>query len=194
MKVPSRKIAQILIIFAIGSLSFLLAMGAWRGKTQKKQEVPETPSTEAEMKLTDMEFTEMQQGRKFWTMHASEAQYFQDQQKTLLKTVQVTFYLEKTGEEVHIESSEGILYAGTKNIELRGAVRAHFPREYVANMEKALYDHQKRLIWSDEPVQVSGPGLELEGQHWEYRIPEHATTLSGGIKASLIASRLRIEN
>jgi len=116
MQVPSRKIVQVLVVLIIGSLSLLLAAGVWKGKTQKKQEVPEAAPVDAEMKLTDMEFTEMQQGRKFWTLHASEAQYFQDQQKTLLKAVQVTFFIEKTGEEVCIESREGILYAGTKNI------------------------------------------------------------------------------
>ncbi len=194
MTVNSRKIAQILIILIIGSLSLLLVGGVWKGKSQNNRpQAPDTSSTDAEMKLTDMEFTEMQHGKRFWTLSASEAKYFQDQQKTLLKAVHLTFYLEKTGEEIHLTSNEGVLYAGTKNIELKGAVHAALPRDYEVNMDKALYDHQKKLIWSDEAVQISGPGLDLEGGQWEYRIPDHVASLGGGIKASLVGAQLRID-
>ncbi len=194
MKVLSSKIAQILILLVIFGLSLILVGGVWKGKAQKNQrEVPEAAAPDAEMKLTNMEFTEMQHGQKFWTLSASEARYFQDQQRTLLTGVHLTFYLDKDGEEIHVTSREGILYAGTKNIELSGEVHSSLPREYVVDMEKAVYEHQKRTIWSDTPVRISGPGLELEARNWEYRIPIHTAFLGGGIKASLVGAKLAID-
>jgi LPS export ABC transporter protein LptC len=189
-----RKIVQILIALIIVGLSLALAAGMWRGKSQKVKEVapPETCAPDAEMKLTDMEFTETQQGKRFWTLCASEAKYFQEQQRTALKTVHLTFHLEKD-QEIQVESKEGIMYAGTKNIELRDSVRAILPDGYVMTMDRAFYDHQKNLVSSDVPIHISGPGVELEGNTLEYKIPDHVATLSGGVKASLVGAEIKID-
>ena len=127
------KLAQFFVVVVIVGLSLVLAAGIWKGKSrQVQQEVQQDSPADAEMKLTDMEFTEMQEGKRFWTLRASEAKYFQDQQKTLLQAVRLTFYTEK-GEEIHVQSREGVLHTETKDIELMGDVRAELPNEYVAN-------------------------------------------------------------
>ena len=96
------KLAQFFVIMVIVALSLVLAAGIWKGKSRPvKQVAQQAPPSDAEMKLKDMEFTEMQEGRKFWTLWASEAKYFQDQQKTLLLAVRLTFYQDKSDEEIH---------------------------------------------------------------------------------------------
>lgn len=194
MKIQTGRIVQTFIIVIVAGLCLVLAAGVWRGKSQRnKQTAPEARTTDAEMKLTDMEFTEMEHGKRFWKLKASEAEYFQEQQKTLLRSVHLTFFLEKAGEEIRLESQEGILYAGTKNIELRGSVRAVLPKDYTIMMQKALYDHQKRTVGSDEGVRISGPGLELEGGRWEYSIPGHSASIGGGVRVSMVEAELEIE-
>ncbi|MHC1727861.1 MAG: LPS export ABC transporter periplasmic protein LptC [Syntrophobacteraceae bacterium] len=194
MKIQTGRIVQAFIILIVAGLALVLAAGVWRGKSQRnRQNIPEAKTTDAEMKLTDMEFIEMEHGKRFWKLSASEAEYFQDQQKTLLRTVHLTFYLEKAGEEIRIESQEGILYAGTKNIELRGSVRAVLPRDYIILMEKAIYDHQERTVGSEDRVRISGPGLELEGGRWEYSIPGHVAAVDGGVKVSMVGAELKID-
>ena len=194
MKITAGRIAQAFILLVIAGLSLVLVVGMWRGKAHKnQQQVAQTCPTDPEMKLTDMEFTEMQHGKRFWTLCASEAKYFQDEQKTFLQSVHLTFYLDKGGEEIQLYSKEGVLHAGTKNIELHGAVRAELPRGYVVTMDKALYDHQKRLVWSEVPVNISGPGLDLDGKNWEYKIPEQTALIGGGVHASLVTSKLKLD-
>jgi LPS export ABC transporter protein LptC len=188
------KVAQVFVILVIVGLCLVLAAGIWKGKTRPvPQEVQQDCPVEAEMKLTDMEFTEMQEGKRFWTLCASQAKYFQDQQKTLLETVRLTFYVDKTGEEIHITSREGILHAGTKDIELRGDIRAELPRQYVVTTDTAYYTHSGRTVQSDDPVHISGPGLELDGRGWNYKIAEHVAEVGGQIKASLVVGSLKIE-
>lgn len=140
---------------------------------------------EAEMKLTDMEYTEMQDGKKSWTLKALEAKYFQSDQKTGLSSVRLTFYLEG-GDEIRLESREGTLHAGTKDIELWGMVQAVLPRGYLLSTEKALYDHARRVIFSNTMVQLTGPDVTLQGNRWEYRIPDHRAILEGGVRASMV--------
>jgi LPS export ABC transporter protein LptC len=188
------KLAQFFVIMVIVALILVLAAGIWKGKSrQTQQNAQQACPSDAEMKLTDMEFTEMQEGKRFWTLCASEAKYFQDQQKTLLQAVRLTLYLEKTGEEIHLESREGVLHAGTKDIDLSGNIRVALPREYVLTTEKAHYTHSNRMVESDDPVHISGPGLELDGNRWKYRIADHVAKVDGKVTASLIVSNLRIE-
>jgi len=189
-----RKLAQFLVIMIIAALSIVLAAGVWRGRSRPIQQVSQQVcTTDAEMKLKDMEFTEMQEGKRFWTLCASEAKYFQDQQKTILHEVRLTFYLEKTGEEIHLESREGVLHAGTKDIDLSGDIRVTLPREYVVTTQTAHYTHSNRIVESDVPVHISGPGLELDGNRWKYKIADHVARVEGKVMASLVVNNLRID-
>jgi len=180
----SRKLAQgVLLAVALG-LGLVLVVGGWKGKTQQEDRAaPTGEATEAEMKLTDMEYTEMQGGRRLWTIKASEARYFQGEQKTVLKSVLLTFYLNE-GDEIHLESQQGILYAGTKNIELWDTVHAMLPQGYEFSTERAFYEHEKAMISSEASIGISGPDLKLRGDRWQYRIPEHRAILEGGIQAT----------
>jgi len=181
----SRKLAQsVILAIALGS-SLVLAVGIWRGKTQQGERVvPAGEATEAEMKLTDMEYTEMQSGRRLWTIKASEARYLQAEQKTALKSVLLTFFMEE-GDEIHLESQQGMLYAGTKNIELWDSVRAMLPQGYEISTERAFYEHERETISSETSIRVAGPDLDLRGNRWQYRIPEHKAVLEGEIEATL---------
>jgi len=188
------KLAQVFIIMIVLALSVVLAVGVWKGKSrQVQQEAQQTSPADAECKLKDMEFTEMQEGKKFWTLCASEAKYFQEQQKTLLLAVRLTFYLDKSDEQIHLESREGVLHAGTKDIELKGDIRVTLPRDYVVTTETAHYTNGDRIVQSDDPVHISGPGLELDGKTWKYKIPDHVAKVNGNVTASLVVKDLRIE-
>jgi len=184
----SRNFVQSVILVLVLGLSVVLSVEIWKGKFQSGERVVAadgaTGAAEAEMKLTDMEYTEMQGGRRLWTIKASEAKYFQEEQKTVLKSVLLTLFL-KEGDEIHLESQQGILYAGTKNIELWDSVHAMLPQGYELLTERAFYEHERETISSETGIRILGPDLELQGDRWHYRIPEHRAVLEGGIKASL---------
>ena len=184
MAVSRKWVQNVVLAIALGS-SLMLAVGIWRGKTQQDERVaPAGEATEAEMKLTDMEYTEMESGRRLWTIKASEARYFQAEQKTALQSVLLTFFMQE-GDEIQLESRQGVLYAGTKNIELWDSVRAVLPQGYELSTERAFYEHERETISSETSIRLEGPDLKLQGSRWQYRIPEHKAVLEGGIEATL---------
>lgn len=186
------KLAQVFILLIIVTLSAILAAGIWRKKVRPAdKEAKHAASTEEEMKLKDMKFTEMQEGKRYWTLHASEAKYFQDEQKTLLQHVHLIFYLDKDG-LLQLTSREGVLYAGTKNIDLKGDIRVELPHDYVATLQTAHYLHDEKIVESGDPVHLSGPGLSLDGNMWKYRINDHIAEVDGKITASVVLGDLRI--
>jgi LPS export ABC transporter protein LptC len=187
------KLVQVFILLIIVSLCVVLAAGVWRKKTQPVgKPAKQTAPAEEAMKLKDMKFTEMQEGKRYWTLHATEAKYFQDEQKTLLLNVHLTFYLDKAGEELQLTSKEGVLFAGTKNIDLKGDIRVQLPHDYVATMQTAHYVQRKKLVESGDPVHLSGPGLTLDGNMWKYSVNDHTAEVDGKVTASLVLGELRI--
>lgn len=185
MKVSKRLLQSSALLVALG-LILVFIFGVWKGKSQKELQGSQTADkSDAEMKLSDMEYTELQQGKRLWTIRAAEAKYFQDDQKTLLTDVHINFFLEN-GEEIQLESQKGALHPGTKNIELWDAVRAVLPRGYRLSTERIAYDHLKQTIASDTRVKLAGPDVQLEGNLWEYRIPDNKAVVEGGVQGELV--------
>jgi len=184
----SHRIAKAAILMVALGLTVVLGVGIWRGKVQQdrlESAAATEPVPEAAMRLADMEYTEMQQGRRIWTLKASEARYFQEEQKTELTAVRVTFFLEN-GEEVLLEGEEGILFAGSKNIELRKAVQAILPDGYVVTTDRAFYDHAVRTLSSETALELAGPDILLKGARWRYLFLEEMGVLEGGVTAKVV--------
>jgi LPS export ABC transporter protein LptC len=183
--VLSRKLAQGIVLAVALGVTAVLVTGILKGTAQKEQQQKDLldDAPEAEMKLTDMEYTEMQGGRRVWSLKASEARYYQDDQKTQLKSVHLTFFFEN-GEEAYLESNQGVLYAGTKNIEVWDAVRAKLPRGYELATERAFYEHERKVIYSQSPIEISGSEVQINGSHWKYDIQEHKAAIEGEVRAT----------
>ena len=187
MKV-SRRFVWFSVLGVVVLLALVSVRGHWKGKAARENRVAAgDEASDAEMKLTDMEYTEMEKGRRAWTLRADEAKYYQDDQKTALTRVRLRFFLQNE-EEIHLESKHGILHAGSKDIELWGSVHATFPNGYEMSTEKAYYDHKQNLIYSQASILVTGPDIKLNGRQWKYVIPERRAFLEGQVKATLALS------
>ena len=181
----SKMIVRVSLLAVVALVGLVLIRGMWKSTTQKGHQVKAVDETsDAEMKLTDMEYTEMERGRRAWTLEADEAKYYQDEQKTALNRVRLRFFLQG-GEEIHLESKQGVLHAGSKDIELWGSVHAVFPRGYEMSTEKAYYRHEERSISSPARILVTGHDLRLKARQWKYDIPERRACLEGQVQATL---------
>lgn len=177
---------RVLLLLVVLGVSGILVSAVWKGTARKEQRLEKVSEpADAEMKLTDMEYIEMQEGKRLWALKASEATYNQAERKTALKAVHLTFFLDD-GSEAYLESRDGALYAGTKNIELWNDVRATFPRGYELASDRAYYEHQRKVLTSDAPIQVKGPEFNLSGQRWEFHIPERTGMVEGNVRARVV--------
>ncbi|MFP5212437.1 MAG: LPS export ABC transporter periplasmic protein LptC [Acidobacteriota bacterium] len=183
----SKKIAQGLILLLALGLSAVLAVGVWQGNVRKdnRPAAPQEESSGAEMKLTDMEYTEMQEGKRAWTLNATNAMYYKDRQRSDLSSVRLTFFTDD-GKEIRLESREGTLYSDTKNIELRGDVRAVLPQGYELKTDKASYDHKGKSLASETAIQLNGPDVRLKGEKWAYSITDRKVSVEGAVEASVV--------
>ncbi len=162
-------------------LVLLLVKDRSPSPTQPTQPAVESPG---EMVLTGVEFTEMEHEQPKWTLKASQARYFQEEQKTELRDVHLVLQL-KNGDNIELRSHKGILYAGSKDLELVGGVQAKVGQSYELTTAYAFYDHNGQKISSRAGVHVEGPELLLDGATWEYALAEQRGRVDGGVKAKL---------
>lgn len=182
----SKQVLQVGLLTLAFGLATVFGYGLWRGRSHEEKAGPpaDAQPDQAEMKLTDMEYTEMQQGRQLWTLTATEADYFQSEQKTTLKNVKLTLYL-ADNRKVLLESMQGSLYAGSKNIELWDSVKAQMPDGYEVTTERAAYEHQAQTIGSRDEIRLKGPDVEIKGRQWQYHIKSQQGSMEGGVEATL---------
>lgn len=184
----SRKLARSFILLVVVAMAGMLVMAVLKGTSQKEQRSGGgSEPSDAEMKLSQMEYVEMQEGKKFYVLKAAEARYFQAQQKTVLKAVHLTFFMD-SGEEAYLTSEEGIFYSATKNIELLRSVEATMPGGYKLMSDKAVYDHEKKTLFSETPVKLLGQDIELDGGNWRFLVPERKGIVDGGVRAKVVFS------
>lgn len=181
----SRKLARGFMLLVAAAMGGMLVLAVLKGVLQKDQRSRvESEPSDSEMKISEMEYVEMQEGRKFYVLKASEARYLQDRQKAILKTVRLTFFMED-GQEAFLNSEEGVFSPTTKNIELTQAVEAILPGGYRLTTDRAVYEHEKKTLSSETPIAFSGPDIQLKGGAWRFLIPERKGQVDGGVKAQV---------
>ncbi|HBZ54166.1 MAG TPA: LPS export ABC transporter periplasmic protein LptC [Syntrophobacteraceae bacterium] len=171
-------------------LGFGLAVGLITVYLKGREPAPRVetvPMVESpgQMVLTNIEFNELEQEKRRWTLKAAQARYFQEGQKTELEDVHLALYL-KSGDEVELRSQTGVLHAGSKDIELTGQVHALIAQSYQVDTDCASYSHQERKVSCDSAIHVDGPELVLDGGRWQFMLDQQQAVVDGGIKARII--------
>lgn len=189
----SKGLFRISLLAVATFLTAFLIYGVWRANERESGRSRSSGSLmDAAMQLSNMEYTEMEKGRRVWTLKSEKASYYQQEQKSLLSNVRMIFYLQD-GREIRLSSRKGALFVATKNIELWGSVEATMPEGYSIKTEKISYQHKKGLVSSRTPTYLQGPEVTLQGNQWDYRIADESGTLDGAVRAVVELNRLQPE-
>ena len=181
----SLRLTRTLLVMVIALLMGVLGLGLYRAHQQKAERTTaQINSMQEAMRLTNMEYTEMKDGKRLWTLQSKDARYFRKDQRTLLSQVNLVLFLEN-GRKIRLRSKKGILFAGTKDVELWGSVRASMPEGYLVTTERLRYTHKKGEVFSETPIVMKGPELKLEGRRWSYDIKAERGELEGGVEATI---------
>ena len=187
----SQGLLRIGLLTVAALLTAFLGYGIWRA-LEREQDRSTAPGSamDAAMQLSQMDYTEMENERRVWTLHTETAAYYQDQQKSVLADVRMVFFLED-GREIRLRSSHGTLFIDSKNLELWGLVQLEMPEGYTIHTDKVSYRHQQHLVVSDTPTTLNGPELTLTGETFEYDIADQRGSLNGAVRAVMDPSKLQ---
>jgi LPS export ABC transporter protein LptC len=137
----------------------------------------------ANLSLGKIRQTATRDGKKEWSLEAGSAQYMENEKKAVLKNLFITYFL-KDNREVYLEAEEGILQTDTNDIEFSGNVVIRND-DYQLRTKRLSYEHERRVIFSKDPVQISGKDVELSAKSIEYDLNLDKIILAGDVEAAI---------
>jgi LPS export ABC transporter protein LptC len=137
----------------------------------------------ANLSLGKIRQTATRDGKKEWSLEAGSAHYIENEKKAVLKNLLITYFL-KDNREVYLEAEEGILQTDTNDIEFSGHVVIR-NEDYQLTTRRLSYEHERRLIFTKDPVQISGEDVELSAKSLEYDLNLNKIMLAGNVEAAV---------
>jgi LPS export ABC transporter protein LptC len=137
----------------------------------------------ANLSIGKIRQTATRDGRKEWSLEANSAHYIETEKKAVLKDLTVTFFLENQG-EVYLNAEQGILKTNTNDIEFSGNVVIK-NADYKMTTDRLNYRHSQRLIFSNDPVHVSGKSADLQAESLSYDLNSNKIELTGKVDATI---------
>ena len=138
----------------------------------------------ANLSIGKIRQTATRDGRKEWSLEASSADYIESDKKAILKELLVTFFLEN-GSEVYLEADRGTLQTDTNDIEFSGHVVVK-NKDYRLQTERLNYQHNRRIIFSNAPVQISSDSAALSAASISYDLNDNKIVLSGEVETTIV--------
>jgi LPS export ABC transporter protein LptC len=146
----------------------------------------------ANLSLGKIRQTATREGKKEWSLEAGSAHYIENDRRAVLKNLLITYFL-KDNQEVHLEAEQGILQTDTNDIEFSGNVVIK-NQDYQLKTDRLSYKHEQRVIFSNEPVQISGEAAELSAASIKYDLNADKIVLTGNVEAAISRDLAAIQN
>ena len=126
--------------------------------------------------------TATRNGIKEWSLDAASVDYMDKNSKAVFKDLSVTFYL-KDGTMVYITANQGILKTDSNDMEIYGNVVVR-NKDYKLKCENLYYKHDKRIIFSKTPVNLTGDSLELVADSMSLDLNTEKASFEGKVKGT----------
>ena len=137
----------------------------------------------ANLSLGKIRQTATRDGKKEWSLEAGSAHYVENEKKAVLKDLFITYFL-KDNREIYLEAEQGILKTDTNDIEFSGNVVIR-NEGYRLKTRRLSYEHERRLVFTNDPVTVSGEAVNLSARSLEFNLNQNTILLSGHVQASI---------
>ena len=137
----------------------------------------------ANLSLGKIKQTATRDGKKEWSLEAASAQYMENDKKAVLKDLFITYFL-KDDREVYLNADQGILNTDTNDIEFSGNVVIR-NEDYRLTTEKLNYEHQRRFIFTEDPVTISGDAAEVSADSATFDLEANKIVLTGNVATAI---------
>lgn len=181
-KYPKRiKLFLMAVVLITVSLVIIVYVG-FRRVSDTPTMILSTIKEGADMSIGKIHQISTRDGKKEWSLEASSAHYMDSKHQLILEDISVTFFLEDNS-EVYLTANEGKLNTTSNNIDVSGNV-VITKDKYVITTDKMKYRHQKRLIYSRDPVVISGESGKISADTASFDLNANKITLEGKVEGT----------
>jgi len=176
-----RTLFLIVILLAIGTVVAVFI--GYRKVSNAPEMLISSLKNGANLSLGKIRQTATRDGRKEWSLEAGSADYMENEKKAVLKDLAITYFL-KDNREVYLNAEQGILNTETNDIEFSGNVVIRNDN-YRLTTEQLNYEHERRFIFTDDPVNISGDAAEVSADSATFDLNADKIVLTGNVKAAI---------
>lgn len=169
-----------LIILGLAGLVILFLQ--LRRYQHKPLPLPDS-ATRALMTLAQLHQTATKDGKVQWELDAQSAQLEADNGRMILTSPTVVFHL-KDGGRVRLTAAQGVLDTRSHDMQVSGNVHLHSDR-YTLRTQALDYRHDRRILHSDVPVQISGQAFDLRADKMKYNLDSDTAQFEGRVEGNL---------
>jgi len=171
-------ISLIFLTFGVILMVFL----QYRHVSEKSDTPISIGQSKANISIGKAHQTATRNGRKEWSLDAASADYMAKNSQAIFKELSVTFYL-KDETKVYITANQGILKTDSNDMEIYGNVVVR-NKDYKLRCENLYYKHDKRIIFSKVPVNITGNSFELVADSMLLNLNNNRALFEGKVKGT----------
>lgn len=155
----------------------------FRQDSKQAEPIPESIEPDATLSIGKIQQTATRKGKKQWSLEANSAHYIDKTNQMVLKDLSVIFFLEDDS-EVTLAADRGILKIDSNDITVSGNVVLN-NQEYKLLTDKLNYVHDRRVMYSDAPVIITGASARLEADSASFDLNSKKITMDGSVEATI---------
>lgn len=169
------------IVIALGAI-----IGIYIGFRQASGPPPSTPESvepDATLSIGKIHQTATREGRKEWSLEADSAHYLDKTSEMVLRDLKVTFFL-KDKSEIMLTADRGALKTDSNDIAVSGHVVLE-NEEYKLLAETLNYAHDRRVLYSKDPVTISSASAMLAADSISFDLNSKKLILQGRVETNI---------
>ena len=175
------------ILIAIAFFTVILVMVSLVRNTpppEKAKPMENLPPQGVAMQLSNVHYEQIDQhGNKEWALEAQSAQVFNEENKIVLKKLDVIFYSAK-GEGFTLVADQGELYTDSKDVAVSGNVVTTTDQGFQIESDSLKYSSQDRTISTTDKVTLRGNNMVMKGTGMIIDVEKETLRLLEEVKAS----------
>ena len=179
-----KKIKFILITIAL--LIFILVMAALvrNSLIQHDFRQPDNlPPEGVDMQLDNVHYEQTDQDvSKEWELNAESAQYFKDENRIVLQSIELTFF-SKEGKVYKLTADNGELYTDSKDVKVSGNVFALTEEGYQVQTDSFQYNAEESKLFTNDRVTLKSKELVMTGKGMVVDLEKEKLYILGEVKA-----------
>lgn len=177
-----KKLKILILVGAVFVLGVLVAVYVgYRLLANAPEKLIASIAQDAKLSLGKIQQTATRDGKTEWRLDAASARYLEAENQVQLTDLTVTFYM-KSGQEVQLSASDGLLNTESNDIEVSGDVNIKNV-DYTLNTAALNYRHEERIIFSSAPVVIKRKiGGHLSADALKLDLNTNLLQLEGNVK------------
>ena len=180
----NKKLSIVLVLIMLVTIAIVVAVFiGYRSVATAPEQLLSSIKRGANLSLGKIRQTATRDGKKEWSLEAGSAHYVENKKKAVLRDIFITYFL-KDNRLVHLEAKKGVLKTNTNDIVFSGNVVIR-NEDYRLETKRLSYEHEQRIIFTNQPVQVSGEDVKLSALSLNYYLNQNKIVLTGNVEATI---------